>query len=447
MEKEKNGNLIKRANRVLSPVLTHATELEIVRGKGIYLYDKEGREYMDFAAGIAATVTGHCHPKVVAATTVQLESLIHACAGVVYYEQNIALAEKLKSITPEGLDMTFFGQSGSEAIETALKLAKYTSKKKNLIAFQGSFHGRTLGALSITFSNPKYRDGYEPLIPGIFLAPYAYCYRCEKKRKSSKPEFKGADFPSPLNCALECLKDTETVITKVKDSNIAAMIVEPIQGEGGYIIPPKEFIKGLRDLCNKHEILLIFDEVQSGFGRTGKMFAAEHYEVAPDIMAVAKAIASGMPLGATIAKEDLMKAWKPGAHGGTMSGNPVTCMAANATIEVIETENLLGNSKNMGRYLKDKLIELQEKCKIIGDVRGVGLMIGVEFIKPGTKDPNPDAVKRIRDLCLEKGLILIGCGSDGQVIRIVPALTVNKEQIDQAFEIFKSAVDSASKGQ
>jgi len=439
-------NLVERAKNVLSPALTHATELEIVRGEGMYLYDADGNEYLDFVSGIAATAVGHCHPKVIEAANSQMKSLIHACAGVVYYEANVALAEKLKKITPEGLDVTFFTQSGSESIETAIKLAKYTTKKKSLIAYQGSFHGRTLGALSVTFSSPKYRNGYEPLVPGVFLAPYAYCYRCEKAKEKFKPTPKGKLFPEPQGCALECIKDTETVINNIPNGDIAAIIVEPIQGEGGYIVPPKEFIEGIRKLCDELGIYLIFDEVQSGFGRTGKMFAAENFNVSPDIMAMAKAIASGLPLGATIAKAEIMNKWTPGAHGSTMSGNPVTCSAASATIDVIEKEKLLDNAKKMGQYLRGELEELSEKYDIIGDVRGIGLMIGVEFVVPDTKAPNGEAVKKIREYCLKEKLILIGCGSDGHVIRLVPALTVTKEQIDKALSTIKGALESVTKG-
>jgi 4-aminobutyrate aminotransferase len=442
---EKKENLIERGNKVLSPALTHSTFVEVVKGRGVYLYDKDGREYLDFATGIAVCAVGHCHPKVVAAAERQMENLIHACSGIVYYEQNIALAEKLKKITPEGLDMTFFGQSGTEAIEAAIKLAKYVSKKQGLIAFNGSFHGRTLGSLSITFSKAKYREGYEPLLPNVYLAPYPYCYRCDRKMKTFKKKPKGEDFPLLEGCSMECLRDTETIIKKVKQQGIAAIVIEPIQGEGGYIVPPKEFIVGLRELCDRYGIFLVFDEVQTGFGRTGKMFASEHFGVSPDIMALAKAIASGLPLSATIAKEEIMKAWSPGAHGSTMTGNPVTCAASLATIEVLETENLIENSRTMGRYMKDAIEDMAEEHKIIGDVRGVGLMIGVEFVKAGTKGPDAEVVKKVREGCLKGGLILIGCGSHDQVIRIVPPLTVNKEQVDKALKIFEEALKSAEK--
>jgi len=444
---DKKENLVERANKVLSPALTHATTVEVVRGKGVYLYDKAGREYLDFATGIAVTALGHCHPKVVAAAERQLQNLIHACSGIVYYEQNVALAEKLANAAPDGIDMTFFTQSGSEALEAAIKLAKYVSKKQGLIAFKGSFHGRTLGALSITFSKAKYREGYEPLVPNVYMAPYAYCYRCDKKRKTFKPKPRGEDFPAAEGCSMECLKDTETIIKKVGKQNLAALVVEPIQGEGGYVVPPIEFIEGLRNLCDKYGIFLVFDEVQTGFGRTGKMFASEHFGVVPDIMGLAKAIASGLPLGACMAKSAIMKQWSPGAHGSTMTGNPVTCAAGLATLDVLESEKLLDNARELGRYLKDAIEDLAQDFKVIGDVRGVGLMIGVEFVKEGSKEPDPDIVKKIREHCLKEGLILISCGSDDQVIRVIPPLIVTKEQVDKALNIFKGALEAATKGQ
>ncbi len=442
----KKPNLKSRADEVLSPVLAHYTELEITKAKGSYLIGTDGRKYLDFASGIAATNVGHCHPKVVAAISRQSEFLIHTCAGVAYYESNIALAEKLKSITPAGLDMSFLCQSGSEAVEAAIKLAKYTTKRSALIAFKGGFHGRTLGALSVTFSNPKYREGYEPLVPNVYMAPYAYCYRCDKKIKRGKSfvsplDVKNYDpFPKADSCSMECLGDTEMVIKRVGPTNIAAMIVEPIQGEGGYIFPPKDFIKGLKTLCENYKLLLIFDEVQSGFGRTGKFFAAEHFGVTPDIMALAKAIASGLPLGAVIAREDLMRAWKPSAHGSTMQGNPVTCEAALATIKTIENEKLIQQAEKLGLYLKDELLKIQNEYGIIGDVRGAGLMVAAEFVHPEDKKPNGDIVKRIREECLNRGLVLISCGSDGHVIRFIPPLIITKEEISTALDIFKEAL-------
>jgi 4-aminobutyrate aminotransferase len=399
----KNDGLVQRAGKVLSPALSHYTTLEIEKGRGPYLFSKDGKKYLDFACGIAVTNLGHCHPKVVAAAVKQAEKLIHACAGIVYYEANILLAEKLSQICPGGLNMSFFCQSGTEATEGAIKLAKYVKNKPGIIAFQGGFHGRTLGALSITTSKQKYRDRYEPLLPNIYIAPYS-------KENS--------------------LEEVEKIL---RSKQIAGIIVEPIQGEGGYIVPSKEFLSGLRNLCNKYEVFLIFDEVQTGFGRTGKMFACEHFGIYPDIMAVAKSIASGFPLGAIIAKESIMKQWSPGSHGSTMSGNPVSCAAAIVTIDIIEKEKLAEAAARMGIYLKTKLDKLKKSYPSIIDVRGLGLMLGVEF-----KDR--DTVKKILEECVNGGLILISCGANDQVIRFIPPLIVTKEQIDTAVNIFEEAL-------
>jgi len=422
----KKESLISRAEKVLSPVLAHYSNLEVAKGKGAYLISVEGRKYLDFACGISVTNIGHCHPKVVSAAMKQAESLIHACAGVAYYEANIALAEKLKEICPGNLNMSFFCQSGTEAVEAAIKLAKFVSKKQGILAFKGGFHGRTLGSLSLTTSKEKYRKPYEPLLPNIYFASYPYCYRCEEKRDS---------------CNIKCLKTAEAEIEKAGKDRIAAAIIEPVLGEGGYVDAPKEFMQGLRSICDKNDILLIVDEVQSGLGRTGKLFAFEYSEILPDIITIAKSLASGFPLGAVIGRNDLMKAWAPGAHGGTLSGNPVSCAAALATWDVIEKENLIPAAEKEGRYIKEKLIKLMEKYDVIGDVRGMGLMIGVEFVKnKRSKEPNPDIVKEIMENCLKNGLVLISCGLFDQVIRFIPPLIIKKEQIDTALNIFEEAL-------
>jgi len=424
--KEKES-LVSRGKKVLSPALAHYFELEVSKGKGSYLFGIDGKKYLDFATGIAVTNVGHCHPKVVAAAEKQIHTLIHACAGIVYYEPNIALAEKLKEITPGELAMTFFSQSGSETMEGAIKLAKYVTGKPGIICFQGSFHGRTLGALSVTTSKEKYQKGYTPLLPNVYVAPFPYVFRMEGSEET---------------ITKTCLAETEAILNKNKDS-IAAMVIEPVQGEGGYVVPPKKFIQELRVLCDKHKTLLIFDEVQTAF-RTARLFAAEHFDVTPDIMALAKGLASGFPIGAVISTEALMSKWSPGAHGGTLSGNPVSCAAALATIDIIEKEKLIEKSERTGNYLKEKLGGLKEKYKIIGDVRGLGLMIGVEFVKPEGKEPDPEIVKKIREVALKKGLILISCGSDDQVIRIVPPLNISKDEVDLALEIFENALETVS---
>jgi predicted acetylornithine/succinylornithine family transaminase len=403
----KNESLESRGSKVLAPALSHYTSVEIEKGRGVYLISKNGKKYLDFACGIAVTNLGHCHPKVVAAAVKQAENLIHACAGIVYYDANILLAEKISKISPMGPSMSFFCQSGTEAIEGAIKLAKYVKNKPGIIAFEGGFHGRTLGSLSITTSKQKYRARYEPLLPNVFIAPYA-------KDNS--------------------LEEVEKIL---KSKPIAGVIVEPVQGEGGYLVPSKEFLSGLRTLCNKYDALLIFDEVQTGFGRTGKMFASQHFGVYPDVMAVAKAIASGFPLGAVIGKDSVMKQWAPSSHGGTMSGNPVSCAAALATIDALENEKLIENAAKMGEYTKEKLSKLKDIYPAIVDVRGLGLMIGVEF-------EDGDAVKKMLESCLKAQLILISCGKRDQVIRFIPPLIVTKEQIDSGLSIFEEALKSLS---
>jgi 4-aminobutyrate aminotransferase len=393
-------NLAQRGQKVVAPVLgRYFPDFEIARAKGCYLYDTDGKKYLDFSAGIAVCATGHCHPKVVAAAAKQTNKLIHICIGIANYEPYIALAEKMSKIVPFKDAQFFFCQSGSEAIEAALKLAKYATKKPGIIALKGAFHGRTLGALSATTSKMKYRQGYEPLLPEVYIA------------QPSLVEIEKLLMAKP----------------------IAAVIVELILGEGGYIVQDKSFIKSLRELTKKHQALLIIDEVQSGMGRTGKWFASEHYGITPDIIAISKALASGFPLGAIAAPASIMAKWSPGAHGSTFGGNPVCCAAALATIDVIKKEKLLQNAAKLGNYLKQKLLKLKEKHPVIKDVRGLGLLIGVDF-------GNSAVVKKILDYCLAHQLVLISTGADGTVIRFVPPLTVKKREIDQALKIFAAAL-------
>ena len=385
--------LVTRANKVLSPVLGHYSELEVTHGEGCYLYGSDGKKYLDFAMGIATASTGHCHPKVVKAIQDQAAKLIHACAGVVYYEPNIALAEKLAEITPFEQAKTFFTNSGSEAVDGALKLARYVSKKPGLVSLKGGFHGRTFGALSLTTSKMKYQEGYAPLLPETYT--------------------------------VETIKELDELVS-VQKKAIAAFILEPVQGEGGYTPVPSKVMEELRAYCTKHNILLILDEVQTGFGRTGKWFACEHSGVKPDILVLAKGIASGMPLGAIVAEASLMDQWSTGAHGGTYTGNPVSCAAALATIDVIAKE--LPTITERGESLLQKLSVVKTHCNAslpIMSVHGLGLMIGISF-------ENAEIVKNVRKKCLEKGLILISCGLKDEVIRLCPPLNVTKIQIHEA---------------
>lgn len=392
--------LIERAKKVVSPVLgRYFADFEVESGKGCYLFGTDGKKYLDFSSGIAVCSTGHAHPKVVAAAVKQVKKLIHICIGIASYQPYIELAEVLQGIVPMKDAQFFFCQSGSEAVEAAIKLAKYVTKKPGLVGIQGCFHGRTMGALSLTTSKMKYREGYEPLLPNVHIAK--------------------AD-----------LQEIEQIFA---NNGIAAIILEPILGEGGYVMQSREFLHGLRKLCTQHKVLLILDEVQSGFGRTGNWFAADHFGVSPDILCMAKGIASGFPLGAIAAPAEIMKDWSPGAHGGTFGGNPVCCAAAIATVNVIKEKGLLKNAEKLGAYLKGKLIKLQRKYPVIKDVRGIGLMIGVDF-------QDSAVVKKVINACLEKQLVLIPTGADGTVIRVIPPLIVKKKEIGQALAILEEVL-------
>lgn len=403
---------LNRANKVLSPVLGHYTSIEIEKGSGNYLYSTDNKKYLDFSSGIAVASTGHCHPKVVKAIQNQAATLIHACAGVVYYDQNISLAEKLSEIVGNGLNSVFFTQSGSEAVEASLKLAKYVTKKHKILAFQGAFHGRTLGSLSVTTSKMKYRQGYEPLLEGISFFPYPYEYRCPWN--SSNPE----------ECSEKSVEALEVYFSTL-DDNYAAVIIEPILGEGGYVPAPIPFLKKLRELCDQRNILLIFDEIQSGMGRTGSWFNFQKINVVPDILTVAKGIASGLPLGACIASKELMSKWMTGAHGGTYGGNPVTCAAGLATIDVI-TE-ILPKINELNTIALTTLRTSLSDHPFVGDIRGEGLMIGIEMVKDkNTKEPNPELVSTVMKECLEKELIVVSCGLYDNVIRLMPPLIIDE---------------------
>ncbi len=419
------ATLHERAERVLTPAASRATEIMVERGDGIYLYSADGKRYIDFVSGIAVTGTGHCHPKVVEAAKSQTERLIHGGHNVVYYEPYIRLAERLVDMTG-GDTMVFFSNSGAEATEGAIKLAKYVSGRPAIISFKGGFHGRTMGALSVTASNAGYRKNYEGLLPSVYFAEYPYCYRCPFGREKG-------------SCGMECLGQFDRIFKLLVDPDmVAAFIVEPVQGEGGYIVPPVEFIQGLREIADGRGILLILDEVQTGFGRTGKMFAYEHFEVRPDILSLGKAIASGFPLSAVVGTAEIMRAWRAGAHGGTFGGNPVACAAALATLDVLEG-GAVQNAAEIGGYALNRLKRMQREYPVMADVRGLGLMIGVEFCQ---SDGTPDGalVERILKACQEKGLLLLSSGGYKNVIRLMPPLIVTRAQMDDALAIFEAAL-------
>jgi 4-aminobutyrate aminotransferase len=378
-------------------------------------------------AGIAVANTGHSHPRVVQAIEEQARKFLHICGSDFYYQPMMELAEKLSQLAPgTGTKKVFFTNSGTETIEAAFKLARFATKRQHVIAFHGAFHGRTIGALSLTASRSSHRAQFSPLVPGVHHAPYAFCHRC----------------PYHLNygsCDIACVSYLEKVLFRyqVTPQEVAAIFVEPIQGEGGYIVPPPEYLGMLEDLCRRHGILLVADEIQSGFGRTGKMFACEHWGIEPDILCVGKAIASGMPLGAMIARTEI-STWTPGTHGSTFGGNPVACAAALASIAVIES-GLLDNASEVGEYLKDKLNQLKNKHAVIGDVRGLGLMIGVEFVRADGSGTSDAALRdKVINNCFERGLLLLGCGES--TVRFCPPLIVTRDESTTAAEIFDSAI-------
>lgn len=420
--------ILKRARAVLTPALVFHSDITARRASGIFVEDLDGRRFMDFSSGLATTNTGHNHPKVVAAIRSQAESLIHS-GGIFLHKMLVECAERLRNITPGGLDMFFFGNSGAEAVEGALKLARLHTGRQGIIAFTGAFHGRTFGAASLTTSSIRYRRRYHPFLPSLYHSPYPYCYRC----------FFGQTQDT---CGMECAVYLERMLKHlIPPEELACIIIEPVLGEGGYVVPPAGFLTRLRRLCDEWGILLVLDEVQSGMGRTGRWFASEHFGIRPDIMTIAKGIASGMPLSALVSTKEIMGKWPPGAHGTTFGGNPVSCAAAIATIAVIEEEGLLENAARIGGRAMEHLSSLREDHACIGDVRGLGLMIGIEFVKNGSQ-PDPERLREILRFCLERGLMLIECGVDKNIIRLAPPLIVTVEEMDRALEILEEAIVS-----
>jgi len=416
---------VKKPGR-LAPALAFHTPIVARKAEGVYVEGKDGRRYIDLTAGLASTNTGHCPPEVVRAAKAQIERLIHS-GCVFHYEVEEELAGRLAAITPGAIDTFFFSNSGAEAVEGAIKLARYHTGRQAIISFTGGFHGRTFGALSLTTSSARYRDRYHPLLPSVFTAPYPYCYRCPMGQKRAA-------------CSLECFSYLERVLKhQVSPGEVACAVIEPVLGEGGYIVPPADFIQRLRELCTKEGIMLVADEVQTGFGRTGSWFACEHFGIAPDIITMAKGIASGFPLSAVGSTVEIMSKWAPGAHGTTFGGNPVSCAASIATIDKIRDDGLLENAVRVGSYATGRLTRMQEKHLFIGDVRSIGLMIGVEIIK---EDGSPDRglLERIMKKCLDAGLIIIECGGDKNIARFMPALTITETEMEEALDIFEEAI-------
>lgn len=423
-------SIVDRDRKVTAPAYGRVYPLVVKRASGMAVEDVDGNLFLDFMAGIAVASTGHSHPRVVRAIEEQARKFLHICGSDYYYEPMVVLAEKLGRLAPgSGAKKVFFTNSGTETIEAAIKLARYHTKRQHIIAFHGAFHGRTLGSLSLTASRASHRAHFGPLIPGVHHVPYPFCRRPDRQK--------------PESCALESIRIIEKVLFQheVLPEEVAAVFVEPIQGEGGYIVPPPEYLPMLQDLCRKHGILLVVDEIQSGFGRTGKMFASEHWALEPDIVCAAKGIASGMPLGAMIASAEI-STWPPSSHGSTFGGNPVACAAALATIELIE-EGLVENAAKMGALLKERLTALRMRHNTIADVRGLGLMVGVEFCRPNDANtPDRQLRERVMQKCFEKGLLLLGCGES--TLRFCPPLIVTAEEVETAVGLFDGAIPEAT---
>ncbi len=419
--------VLEKDKRFISQSYTRVYPLVVKRAEGVWVEDVDSNRFLDFTSGIAVCNTGHSHPNVVAAIQRQAERFIHMSGTDFYYEAQSNLAEKLAEIAPGRKEKrVFFGNSGAEAIEAALKLARYHTKRSRIIAFLGAFHGRTMGALSLTASKVIQEKGFFPLVPGITHVPYAYCYRCPSH----------ACYPG---CGCACVEWIREDLFKrsLPPEEVAAIFVEPIQGEGGYIVPPPEFHRKLYALAKEFGILFVVDEVQTGMGRTGKMFGIEHWDIVPDIIAIAKGIASGMPLGAMVSQSEVMT-WIPGSHASTFGGNPVSCQAALSTIELLEG-GLIQNAASVGNYIVAQLQELQKKFPLIGDVRGRGLMIGVELVKdPVTKEKAVAERSKIIQGCFEKGLLILGCGEN--VIRLIPPLIITKKDADTALTILEEVL-------
>jgi len=402
--------------------------LVVARGKGAMIEDVDGNRYLDFMAGIAVAATGHAHPKVVAAIQEAASRFLHICGTDFYYEDMTALCERLARLAPgPSRKRVFLTNSGAEAVEGAIKLARNSTRRPALVAFDGAFHGRTYGAMSLTSSKTVQRGGFGPMLPEVYHVPYANRYRCQHCRDRAE-------------CTLDCVRSIETELfaRRVHPRDVAAIFVEPIQGEGGYVVPPLGFLTALRELCDRHGILLVIDEVQSGIGRTGKMFACELEGVEPDVLLTAKGLGSGMPIGAIIARDEVMK-WGQGAHGSTFGGNPVCCAAALATLDLVEG-GMMTNAQTMGEYLMSGLRRLAERHESVGDVRGRGLMIGVELVTDrATREPASGLVHELVQRAFRRGLLLLGAGKSA--LRLAPPLIVDTYEVDTALGIIDTVLD------
>lgn len=418
---------------VVTSCVSKVEPVVIKAGQGANITGSDGKEYVDCFSGISVVNVGHCNPRVVEAAKKQLDLLVHACAYVYYLEPVAKLAEKLAQIVPDGLVKTFFSTSGAEAVECGLKLARKFTKKHEIIALMRSFHGRTFGTLSVTGQAGRRSYSMGPYLGSIGFAPTPYCYRCPLS----------LEYP---DCGIQCARMIEDVIRYSTSNDVAGFIAEPLLGEGGIIVPPKEYFQEAKKILDQYGILFIADEVQTGFARTGKMFGIEHYGVKPDIMCFAKAIAAGLPLGACITRKEIADTFQPGDHLSTFGGSPVCCAAALANIDVIQQEDLASRASMSGDYVMGRLEELKNEYELIGEVRGKGLMIGMELVKDHkTKQPAPVETVRIRDLCREKGVLVGHGGVLGNVLRIQPPLVISRDQLDVAIQVIDQSFKEVAK--
>ena len=419
--------LIERDSKVISPSYPRDYKFAMSHGEGCDVWDVDGNRFLDFMAGIAVCSTGHRHPQVVEAIKGAADNFLHISSDY-WQEYQVSLGERVSELSHMGDVLSFMCQSGTEAVEGAIKLARYVTGRTRFIGFLGGFHGRTMGSLAFTSSKYTQQKGFAPVMTGVTHVPYPNNYR---------PLLAGEDQGQAV------LNYLENVLfqSNIPPTEVAGILVEPVQGEGGYIVPPDGFLKGLRELCDRHGILLIFDEVQSGVGRTGKMFAAEHWGVAPDIMTLAKGLGSGMPIGLVVAKKEHMAKWKPGAHGNTYGGNPVCCAAAIATLDLVKN-GLMQNAAETGAYFMEQLGELQQRFDCIGEVRGKGLMVGMELVTDrDTKTPAVDLCNRLINRAFHNGLLLLSCGQS--TVRFMPPLVVTREEIDEALALLEVSLEEA----
>ncbi len=433
MSSQKTNEILQETrSKYIAKGISSGTTGYISHGKGALLYDVVGNEYIDFAGGIAVMNVGHSHPKVVNAIKEQAEKFTHTCFMVSPYESSVTLAKKLCETTPGDFPKAaMFANSGAEAVENAIKIARYYTQKQGIIAFDAGFHGRTLMGMTLTSKVKPYKFGMGPFAPEVYRMPYANCYRCPFNQ----------EYPG---CDLACADHLEYFfVNHVAAEQTAAIIVEPVQGEGGFIAPPKEYFQRLKKICEDNNVLFISDEIQTGIGRTGHMFAMEYYGVEPDLTTTAKSLAAGMPLSAVVGKKEIMDCVHPGGIGGTYGGNPIACEAALAVFDILESDNLLEKSKQLGKTLEKAFLDMQKKYDIIGDVRGLGPMIAIELVKDRqTKEPAADETKALVSYCYERGLIILGCGTLGNVIRFLMPLVITEEQLKKGLDIIETGLSA-----